>query len=158
MSDCLTFCRRERRERQVNRPYKDCKPSERRECHNYTIPEYETTTLKQNATVEIALPKCNPQEKPMQLCENLPMDTRCVKYKIPKNIRITYSVCDQKKVLKQCFKVAIANCYKYGMSPGQCQMVPRQVCQPTCEQNDYCNTCSNFVNNGPGFGMFYKKL
>lgn len=85
-------------------------------------------------------------------CTVLPdMDASCKPVTIRKKIRIPIKECKGQRVIQKCFQIVGAICQQ---NQPNCRMVPRQVCKDTCEENDYCNTCNNFVNQG-GFGKVF---
>ena len=98
------------------------------------------------------MPTCNRQKRIVQRCVTIPdgkYDCRDRTYE--KTIRITKTVCDQSRVVPNCYQVSVAECQEF--ETPNCRMVPRQVCQPTCSKSNFCNQCSEFANNpGSGFG------
>ena len=135
----------------VNRVKYNCKPVNKQECFTYEIPQYEVVTEQKNDQVSVSLPKCSKGTETRKKCIQIPdLETECRTSSIQKAIAINKIICDRQRTQQICHEVPVAVCTP--ITVPNCRMVPRQVCQNTCSQTSYCNTCSNFVQQGPGFG------
>ena len=129
----------------------NCRTENKEVCHNLTIENFKVGTYDEIAKVKIPLPTCEKKEVQKDICVQVPdLETKCLERNVVRRIRITKSICDGRKVLRQGFKIPVAQCMP---SQPNCKMVPKQVCvNQECPQTNYCNTCENFINTGEGFG------
>ena len=135
----------------VNRTKTTCDPVTKDVCFNVTSGDYKIEKEQAFGSVKINLDECKVAKTTKEHCHTFPdAKVDCIETTISRNIKIRKVVCGGKVPRKQCFDVPVATCQKR-VGPGTCRMVPKQVCQPSCVQSDYCNTCQNFMQN-PGYG------
>ena len=134
----------------VQRVKYNCKKVVKEECFEYEIPKYDVITENVEDDVTIELPKCSEKTETREQCVNVPdMNTDCRTSTVRKAIVINKIICDRQRTTQICHKIPVSVCHETGMP--NCRMVPRQVCQNSCSQSNYCNTCNEFVS-GTGFG------
>jgi hypothetical protein len=127
----------------------DCQPITKQECHNYATPNYVVVNEKKTDDVEVSVSTCETKVEKKEFCTMVTdAETICTDSTMTKGFQITKIRCDRQFQQQQCFTLPVARCSK---TQPNCQMVPRQVCQPTCSLSQYCLTCDNF-RQGPGFG------
>ncbi len=137
--------------RTVEGTRKECQTLTKNECHNVTIPSYEVVRDAARDIVAVQLPRCQHRLIKDQYCHTFPTgNLECRNQTVTKRFRINKIVCDRVSERPFCIKIPQSVC-RMG-SRSSCKMVPKQVCQNSCSNSATCNTCSNFIQQGPGFG------
>ena len=97
------------------------------------------------------LPACKNRVVKDRYCHTFPTgDMECRDQNVKRSFRINKIKCDQQRPRPFCFKIPVLDC-RLGQN-SNCKMVPRRVCNQRCNNSPQCNTCSNFIQQGPGFG------
>lgn len=130
----------------VNVPTKRCETVNGKKCVNYKVPDVQVRESMKTESLRYPFSNCTIQEVDDQHCADLDTGVTCSMEQERRVVTIRRSVCDQEKQQQYCHDVPSSVCSNTG---GQvCEMVPREVCQPTCPTTSSCNQCSEFVGGG----------
>jgi len=134
----------------VHVPSRQCQPGTQNKCFEYSVPQSAVVTKQMNETVVFPTSSCKVVETTKEHCASLPTRMDCTQREVPRTVRINRMLCDQERQVRYCSRVPYSYCKNV---PGQeCSMEPREVCQPSCQQSNYCNQCTQFAASG-GFGQ-----
>lgn len=131
-------------------PVKQCNPGSEEKCYDYEVPDQTVDRQQESEPVEFPSADCVLEESEKEHCTMLPTQLDCRKTTERRGVLIRQRVCDRVRQARYCNILPFSFCQN---NPGQeCTMVPREVCQPTCQQNNYCDQCSQFAGSG-GFSQ-----
>jgi len=131
-------------------PVKACEDGVERKCYTYEVPDQNVVPVDESESVNFPSADCTVEETPKEHCTMLPTELVCRKTTERRGVMIRQRKCDRIRQARYCNILPFSFCMN---NPGQeCTMVPREVCQPTCQQSEYCNQCSQFANSG-GFSQ-----
>jgi len=135
----------------VRVPIKRCESGSENKCLSYTVPVTNVIRDNKDGWREYDVPTCRIKDVPnAQHCAQLPVKEICQDQTVTRRVKIATTKCDRQSSQQKCLPFPEHSCTGYGGQ--QCQMVPREVCQPSCPQTDYCNQCTQFAAGG-GFGQ-----
>jgi len=131
-------------------PSRECEQGTNHTCFDYSVPTFDVVSKPMNETVDFPIRNCQVVDKNKEHCAELPTRIDCSDRTVTRSVRINQVLCDQQKQKPVCHRVPSSYCKNV---PGQeCWMEPREVCQPTCQQSNYCTQCSQFASTG-GFSQ-----
>jgi len=131
-------------------PVKKCQDGTENKCYEYKVPVQKVVSKPNGESVDFPTTNCTIKDVQKTTCHNLPTKINCLNSSVRRGVLIRQQVCDRQRMAKYCNILPFSFCKN---NPGQdCQMVPRQVCQPTCEKSSYCDQCTQFASIG-GFSQ-----
>jgi len=131
-------------------PEKVCKPGKEEKCFEYTVPNYNLASIPMSETATFNINGGTVFDVNKTHCVDLPTRIDCQDKTETRTVNINHVICDQERPARYCHRVPYSYCKNV---PGQsCSMEPREVCQPACQQTNYCNQCNQFASTG-GFGQ-----
>lgn len=131
-------------------PVKQCNPGSENKCYEYEVPDQTVDRQAESESVEFPSADCVLEESEKEHCTMLPTQLDCRKSTERRGVLIRQRVCDRVRQARYCNILPFSYCQN---NPGQeCNMVPREVCQPTCQKSNYCDQCSQFAGSG-GFSQ-----
>jgi len=127
-------------------PVKECQAGTENKCYEYEVPDQTVTKVTEHESVEFPSADCELETTTKQHCTMLPTRLDCRKSTERRGVLIRQRVCDRVRQARYCNILPFSYCQN---NPGQeCTMVPREVCQNTCQQSSYCDQCSQFASSG----------
>lgn len=133
-------------------PYqvKECQPGSEEKCYKYEVPDQNVVKNPESETIDFPSADCVLEESEKEHCTMLPTELVCKKGTERRGVLIRQRVCDRVRQARYCNILPFSYCQN---TPGQeCTTVPREVCQPACQQSNYCDQCSQFATTG-GFSQ-----
>lgn len=129
---------------------KKCNQGMKEKCVDYKVPNFGVVDKPMSESVQFDTTECTEETKVIKQCVKLPTNYVCQNRTITRTVRIHQTVCDREREARYCYRVPHSYCKNV---PGQeCSMEPREVCQPSCPQTSYCNSCVQFASVG-GFSQ-----
>lgn len=142
----ITKCRVEYIEKPNTIKVSKCDTSVEEKCLPYNAPNFEVMREDKEETAQFKVNVCEIQIDRKRHCVDLPTNSTCTGNKITRQVKVKFQKCDRSDYQTVCKKFPEQNCHN---SPGQvCWKEPREVCQPTCQDNNFCNTCQQFASMG----------
>ena len=121
-----------------------CEPYQDKLCYNLTS-AFKVVQQQRNGTVEVTVEDCDIQLVDAEACSTI-QKVNCTTVPIVKTIKIIKHKCQGKIKKPMCFTKPVQDC----IENNQCRWVKRYKCieKPSCQQNDYCNQCQYFIQQG----------
>jgi len=127
-------------------PVKQCQAGTENKCYEYEVPDQTVRKEDETESVEFPSTDCLLVEAEKEHCTMLPTELVCRKTTERRGVLIRQRVCDRVRQARYCNILPFSYCQN---NPGQeCTTVPREVCQSTCQQSSYCDSCSQFASGG----------
>ena len=122
-----------------------CKPYQDELCYDLFKDGYEVVQKDRSGTVNVTVQNCDMQKVQDEVCAPI-QKIVCRTQPISKTITIVKHKCRSSVRTQKCFEKPVDDC----MEKNQCSWVKRYKCieQPSCQQNDYCNQCQYFIQQG----------
>ena len=122
-----------------------CKPYQDELCYDLFKDGYDVVQKDLSGMVNVTVQDCNIQKVQDEVCAPI-QKIVCRKVPILKTIKIVKHKCRGSIRKQKCFTKPVSDC----IENNQCTWVKRYKCieQPSCQQNDYCNQCQYFIQQG----------